>query len=823
MRDEWTDKTILWEVVANFDAGNSTEEVDAYPGMAGDGWATWWDVTEQGAGHCTVTAQNTSQVDDGYYLSVSVNNPEGSTYATVSRSYAIEDDTDKKINLKVYHRIQFSLRIDETTISHLDSAGDKYVISLSDTATTDMGPQDVFCIFVTGDAAEYGEQAVRKWALINGDREGGVNSVIGSGISLISGETYFFEIDVNAEDRTYQVRITSGAASFESEILDWRTDADNAGGHLNFICRCDSANDTRVFSLDSIKITQEPGCLVKPALFDSECLCAEVCAPCEFVPPNINTDKCVHPYIKLTRHDNLATDDPDLPPWAYYHMTDFCMAGHETRLTCCGCFSWEYELVDDFNNHIEDYVVITYPWIACEYPVEIVGTENCSFHRTIAYQAVYLSFHYVKGEYLIWKNAKENGSFDGMTREEELAACNIKCFQQIHFGAEYSERNFRFQGQSVIDLSAYFWLPPLPYASYDAEGKLILETEDAGSVSEAIDEATSESVPGMSGSSPAPGLGQPGWTIDVLVFEEDLEGIDSDGYAAEMKQNIDYTAGGIGEDYMVGTDCQLYMPVPPCHWLSKGIQITIQSIADVTYTWPDISGTTFNSSGDPLELPRTYWSWTQAAERFEYHSGDPSVCDFPCRYANLAKAAIVGYQTNGGTFSFHREASLLLGSAQGKTFYCLLGHDTPYWTIPIDGHESYSWSCPGYTVTEWNQVLCGTGSRTTDVTVQSANVSSSHAHPSVGALYFSLDVYLDPVTKRVMLRRITLDGNVHDAIGPASNPLHWMHASYTSGVDPIVIESGDEIEVPCEIWQYDPVTTATSWVSTNPIIIKFGL
>ena len=823
MRDEWTDKTILWEVVANFDAGNSTEEVDAFPGMPGDGWASRWDVTEQGTGHCTATAQNTSPVDDGYYLSVAVNNPAGATYSNVSRSYAIEDETDKRINLKVYHRIQFSLRIDEATIADLDSAVDKYVISLSSAATTDMGPRDVFCIFATGDAAEYGEQAVRKWALINGDRKGEIDSVIGSGVSLTSGGTYFFEIDVNAEDRTYQVRITSGAASFESEILDWRTADDNAGGHLNFICRCDSPDDTRAFSLDSIKITQEPGCLVKPAPFDSQCLCGEICTSCNFVPPNINTDKCVHPYIKLTRHDDLATDDSTLPPWAYYHMTDFCMAGHETLLTCCGCFSWEYTLYDDFGVKIEDYVVITYPWIACENPIEITGTDNCSFHRTIAYQAVYLSFHFVRDEYLAWKNAKEGGSFDDMTRAEELAACNLKCFKQVHFGAEYSERNFRFQGGSAVDLSAYFWLPPSPYASYDGEGKLILDTEDAGSVSEAIHETEVESEQAViytqEGPKPYPDGSQPGWDIEVLIFEEDIQGIESDAYAAEMKQNIDYTAGGIGTNYMVGTDCQLYMAVPPCHWISKGVSVQVQH-DDVTLTFPTIEWTHDQYGGDPfgqtLEGPLI---WTQSDLPL-YHTGDSSTCFFPCKYINPSKRAIAGYRTNGSNFTLDRTRTLNAGQIN-KSFFFRLGYDSSSGNWPIDGTESFAWTSPGYIVDEYNQVLCGTDPRTTELVIPPASGGGTFFHPHVGTVSYSIQCQLDVAIKRVYFTSAYFSVSAYAV--SREDTITYSRAQLNSATSPILLEPGTEILVPREVPYYPPGSYTIAWQPATPVVLTFGV
>ena len=257
------------EVVANFDGGNATDVVDAFTGIAGNGWAGPWEVNlsatnetlNASAGVVASSDAGFQELhpNDGNYLQLTLNDTENPINGTVSRDYK---NIRPGIDWRESHTVDFTIRIDETGVgselSALDTYTDRYAITGSNAARSSSSTEDMFLIMATGDPGSWGDQIVEKWAFADGNGAGGIDAFVGSGIDLVEGGVYDFSVTINPEDQTWDVTVTDGTNTFTATDLGWRTSSDFVGGVLNFGGQSESGADIRAMSIDNIRITQVP-------------------------------------------------------------------------------------------------------------------------------------------------------------------------------------------------------------------------------------------------------------------------------------------------------------------------------------------------------------------------------------------------------------------------------------------------------------------------------------------------------------------------------------------------------------------------------------
>jgi hypothetical protein len=256
--------TTLEEVAARFDGGTSTTVVDAYEGMAGDGWAGPWQNDTHGTSAnftATVDSANEVHTGDGNCLSLTMTNTrsDGTGLARVSRSFG----TIPSIDRTQEYTVEFTVRIDENYVENevftsMTDYDDRYVISCSSTEHGSTHPDDTFAIRAMGAEGTWGPHIVRKWAFTDGDNLGGVDQFIGSGIGLVEDGVYDFVVTVSPEDGTYDVTLTDHLSNeFTATDLGWRTEAGLGGDWLNFVMKSDTLDEMRSMTIDNIVISQD--------------------------------------------------------------------------------------------------------------------------------------------------------------------------------------------------------------------------------------------------------------------------------------------------------------------------------------------------------------------------------------------------------------------------------------------------------------------------------------------------------------------------------------------------------------------------------------
>ena len=251
-------------IIANFDAGSTSEEVDGHPGMAGDGWsAAWGSQTASGSSMVqTVKDTNPLTASSGNYLEIVSTNTRvldpaqgGSDRTIVRRGY----EDYGSVALDSQHTISFLFRID----SGLD---DLYLGALFDASgnSTAAGTSSAYYIRHIGST----------WYVYNG------TSLVTTGVSIFEGDTYAFSLDLNPTDKEWTASVinldyvangrtgsseyTSGALAFYGADYRGATPPDSVGGtpHWNMNMKTKDAEGdptrTMTWSLDSVHIIPEP-------------------------------------------------------------------------------------------------------------------------------------------------------------------------------------------------------------------------------------------------------------------------------------------------------------------------------------------------------------------------------------------------------------------------------------------------------------------------------------------------------------------------------------------------------------------------------------
>ncbi len=273
-QEGWVAPGGMTEVSAHFDGGNSDTVVDAYAGMAGDGWGGGW-MRIATTDDPTITGDSTviSPGDAGYaelapgagaYLSNTMSIATETTprvQSAVQRDYA---SARPGIDFTQEHTISFKVRIDEdidgegSTFTGFD---DRYY--LFDTPSEHSGPSAITSWLITafGDSSEaYGGGIVGEWTLYDGANNGSLydGDFVDTDMALVAGGVYEFTLTIDPETQTYDAIVSDGTDSFTAEDLGWRTAAKNVGGNITFATWGIDGGDDRAFSIDSVVISQVP-------------------------------------------------------------------------------------------------------------------------------------------------------------------------------------------------------------------------------------------------------------------------------------------------------------------------------------------------------------------------------------------------------------------------------------------------------------------------------------------------------------------------------------------------------------------------------------
>jgi len=254
-------------VVADFTDGNDDMTyVDAYHGVAGNGWKSAW-VENQilTSGDSLAVTNLVSDANPvasgGNYLGSSVST---SVVYGASASYATSRDYTDGIDLSVSYQIEFTVRIDED-IATFDEYHDRYVICDGDATAAGTGTINSWSILAHGAAGAAAHAGVvGKWAFYNGNNNGTYvgtdpTKLLDTGIALTAGGVYNFTITVDPNLRKWSGTVSDGLNTYTQSDMGWRTSASLANPYLVFGTKADLGDETRAWSIDSVTITQVPG------------------------------------------------------------------------------------------------------------------------------------------------------------------------------------------------------------------------------------------------------------------------------------------------------------------------------------------------------------------------------------------------------------------------------------------------------------------------------------------------------------------------------------------------------------------------------------
>lgn len=273
------------DVVGNFTNGNDdTTYVDAYHGIAGDGWTTPWVENFNNATYGTATTGVVGPLDPGHaelypgggaYVSTSLAANAGVT----NLQYALAREHGG-IGLNTPRQIEFYFRIDEDLTRagwdevpfFGDNQADRYQIFDGRAGASTAQSRSTWQIHGYSSSASPScpEGCQMEWSFLNGGNSstGSITPemAVNTDVPLIGGATYYFRIDLNTHLGTWHGYVTTTVGgttySYDSKTdypsgMGWRWNSDQ-GNWLYFSSRASSSDDARGFSVDGIRVSPLP-------------------------------------------------------------------------------------------------------------------------------------------------------------------------------------------------------------------------------------------------------------------------------------------------------------------------------------------------------------------------------------------------------------------------------------------------------------------------------------------------------------------------------------------------------------------------------------
>jgi hypothetical protein len=257
-------------VIANFADGAGNASVDQFPGVAGNGWLTEWQMDTLGS---TGTVETTTPLNGGgNYLSVTAPQPGGGTSNRWVRR-SVGDFEDLVLNLP--HVIEFDFRPD-IPLSGGDINNRFHLFGATGAGTNTSNSSTWIAMAASGPTA--GDTPIDfvagNWGFLRGVNGGTASfpgmTFIDTGIAMTAGTVYHFKLEIDPPNRSYKPSLSDGVTSFVSQdFLSYRQQGNGISAvvspWMHFAKRftADNLSPSIGFSVDNITIsvpsTAQPG------------------------------------------------------------------------------------------------------------------------------------------------------------------------------------------------------------------------------------------------------------------------------------------------------------------------------------------------------------------------------------------------------------------------------------------------------------------------------------------------------------------------------------------------------------------------------------
>lgn len=237
---------------------------DSFPGAAGNGWNTLWNMVNGATGVVYAgTVANTTPINASpNYLSVSNTGSSAAGTVVVRRVFGTNGDVDPAQP----HRVAFQFRFDGDMANFSGSFNDRINLFADPGGVNTTAASNAWMIGVA--AASNGTSNVvpapNTWFFFDAGNETGSAgaaqaftgaNLVNTGITLTSGTVYSFAVDVYPALGKYDATISNGTQSFTGTDLQFRnlktsTAPLDVPDTLHFGIQSSAATDNHAFSLD---------------------------------------------------------------------------------------------------------------------------------------------------------------------------------------------------------------------------------------------------------------------------------------------------------------------------------------------------------------------------------------------------------------------------------------------------------------------------------------------------------------------------------------------------------------------------------------------
>ncbi len=246
-------------IVAGFDGGNASDQVDAYAGMPGLGWATAWQSGTGGAsfsGGPAVESASPLGAGLGNYLAATLLTSGANGQGAVARQYG--DPATGDVDVSQPHTIRFLYRPDD--LAGFSDGNDRFMAYTRPSVREGTDASADWMILGQGGDFQ-GAPVAGKWIVFDGQKDGGGFSgsqFVNTGIGIRDDAVYEMLVTVHPSAQEYDVRISDGTNTYVGANLGFRRDAppDSPGTFLHFGGRANASGEARSFSVDGIEIRQ---------------------------------------------------------------------------------------------------------------------------------------------------------------------------------------------------------------------------------------------------------------------------------------------------------------------------------------------------------------------------------------------------------------------------------------------------------------------------------------------------------------------------------------------------------------------------------------
>ncbi|PTX96089.1 hypothetical protein DB345_09830 [Spartobacteria bacterium LR76] len=238
---------------AFFKDGPGMNRVDQYPGKPGDGWATAWAVRK------VKTVDMLSTVEGAPanpHLNIWMSVLDGAADYNNGAVVRLYDQADKD------HTIRFKIKVEKT--AGLPSSADFVGAFGGESPASNFNPKSTWVVRTIGKTPEQWRWGAYDGLADGGSYDGSLMKEIGGlgqGMKVAIGRTYAFTITNHPQKGTYDVLVSDGANSVETQNLKYRTtevDWATPQAGLAFQAQGREVGNLLVFSVSEVEIAPAP-------------------------------------------------------------------------------------------------------------------------------------------------------------------------------------------------------------------------------------------------------------------------------------------------------------------------------------------------------------------------------------------------------------------------------------------------------------------------------------------------------------------------------------------------------------------------------------